>query len=68
MHTVTNGPLKVVRINGVESIHDWSKLSKSGQIYHNYLEKLETSITTYDIDNGKLNITGLSGRINGVKL
>ena len=31
------------------------------QIY--FFKKIEISVSTYNIDNGKMNITGLSGRI-----
>ena len=31
-------------------------------------KKIETSISTCNIDNGKMNIAGVSGRINGAKL
>ena len=32
------------------------------------LKKMKTSVSTYDINKNKINITGLTGHLTGVKL
>ena len=69
-------------LRGRVELFDWSKLSEVLTVNHNctskqlffntqecryYFKKIETSISTYNSNNGKMNITGLSGRVNGLK-